>query len=780
MLQGNHRKETLKRKNLKNLKIILTLLFLVSCGKEEVIEHPDVFQIELWKSPPERYRPYFRWWWPGGSVEENELRRELELFKENGFGGVEIQLFTFGLDEEDISRDPKIMSVGTEEFFEKLKNTLKIASELNLRVDITFGSSWPTGGPFIKEGKAKQLLMSVTEVEGPSTFRGPIPLPEKPKFYGLLNLVQDISKTVGEFDRNFKLLAVIAGKKGNAPAEILELIDISRNLSNGILEWDVPDGKWFIFGIYENFTNQLVFCHAYPGNFTESFVIDHLNKKGIDEMIEKFGENLVDHVKEYIGNPLDSLFIDSFELFSVLPWTDEFPEKFQEKMGYDIKPFIPLLFKKFGEIKWLETILKGSLKYSYGETGKRIREDYEEVRSEIFRDEFLKPLLDWVHKKGLTLRIQNHGGYQNFLEGYSMVDIPETEELYAGGSYDFMKLASSSAHISGKRFVSSETFVSASENPRKLKEEDFYYLAGRAFSAGVNKIIYHGYPYLYYRKERRWYPFDRPESLGFSFTTWTDETSPVWKEIKKINEYIARLSYALSRGKNSAELAWLYNELDFKDKIVFGFRGEVHDSEMTKKLQRAEITYDRVSPFHLRTAEIKNGKIVIGFQEYSALLMDNLDAVYPEAMSRVKDIVSAGIPVVILGDFPERAKGYRNFEENDSFVKKIVSEIEGKVKRVSTPDEAIQALLDAGVKPPIIPQNKFQPFDITHRIVKNGEIILIFNGTEESQKEVFFIGNGRKGILLDPLTGSEKGRAKDGYITVEIPPSFSFLLFLEE
>jgi hypothetical protein len=736
--------------------------------------------MELWKSPPERYRPYFRWWWPGGSVEEKEIRRELKLFKDNGFGGVEIQPFTFGLDEEDIAKDPNIMTVGTDEFFEKLKTTLKIAKELNLRVDITFGSSWPTGGPFIKEGKAKQLVMSVIEVEGPSGFNGPVPLPEKPNYYELLNLVQDISKTVGEFDRNFKLLAVIAGKKGLSSDEIVELKDISDKFSNGILKWDVPDGRWFIFGIYENFTNQLVFCHAYPGNYTESFVHDHLNRRGIDEMIDGFGEKLVEHLKEYTGDPFDSLFIDSFELFSILPWTDGFLEKFQKEMGYDLKPFIPLLFKKFGEIKWLETIFKGSLKYSYGEIGERVREDYEEIRSELFRDEFLKPLLDWVHKNGLTLRLQNHGGYQNFLEGYSMVDIPETEELYAGGSYDFMKLSSSSAHISGKRFISSETFVSASENPKKLKEEDFYYLAGRAFSAGVNKIYYHGYPYLYYRKGRRWYPFDRPESLGFSFTTWTDESSPVWKEIKRINEYISRLSYAMSRGKNSAELAWLYNDIDFKDKIVFGFRGEVHDSEITKRLQRAGITYDRIAPFHLVSAEIKNGKIAIGYQEYSAILMDNLNAVYPEAMSKVKDIVEAGIPVVILGNFPERAIGYHNFQERDDLVKKIVNEIEGKVKRVSTPDEAIKALINSGIKPPIIPEKEYQPFDITHRILKNGELFLLFNGTEETQKEVFFIGNGRNGVLLDPLTGSEKGKTKDGYINVEIPPGFSLVLFVEK
>jgi hypothetical protein len=42
------------------------------------------------RDPPSRYRPFVRWWWNGGCVTGKEILRELDLLKEAGIGGVEI------------------------------------------------------------------------------------------------------------------------------------------------------------------------------------------------------------------------------------------------------------------------------------------------------------------------------------------------------------------------------------------------------------------------------------------------------------------------------------------------------------------------------------------------------------------------------------------------------------------------------------------------------------------------------------------------------------------
>src|SRR5882672_11564929 len=49
------------------------------------------FSIASFQRPPLEFAPFARWWWPGNDVTKEELRREINLFADNHFGGVEIQ-----------------------------------------------------------------------------------------------------------------------------------------------------------------------------------------------------------------------------------------------------------------------------------------------------------------------------------------------------------------------------------------------------------------------------------------------------------------------------------------------------------------------------------------------------------------------------------------------------------------------------------------------------------------------------------------------------------------
>ena len=83
----------------------------------------------------------------------------------------------------------------------------------------------------------------------------------------------------------------------------------------------------------------------------------------------------------------------------------------------------------------------------------------------------------------------------DYLDAYAVADIPESEGLFAGGSFDFLKLASSAGNIANKKIVSSESFIKIDFDYNKLKIEDYQRLAGNAFAAGINQIVFHGYPY---------------------------------------------------------------------------------------------------------------------------------------------------------------------------------------------------------------------------------------------------------------------------------------------
>jgi hypothetical protein len=45
---------------------------------------------DAFREPPARLRPFVRWWWNGSRVTEAEIRRELDVLKAAGIGGVEI------------------------------------------------------------------------------------------------------------------------------------------------------------------------------------------------------------------------------------------------------------------------------------------------------------------------------------------------------------------------------------------------------------------------------------------------------------------------------------------------------------------------------------------------------------------------------------------------------------------------------------------------------------------------------------------------------------------
>ena len=75
--------------------------------------------------PGKEFRPLVRWWWPGNDVDEKELRREVDLLADNGFGGAEIQAFNAALGKLTPEESERMHSVDTEAYF---KNNLKMGS----------------------------------------------------------------------------------------------------------------------------------------------------------------------------------------------------------------------------------------------------------------------------------------------------------------------------------------------------------------------------------------------------------------------------------------------------------------------------------------------------------------------------------------------------------------------------------------------------------------------------------------------------------------------------
>jgi len=105
----------------------------------------DLFEPALFGEPDNRFGPWTRWWWPGNDVEPEELRREIRMFAEHGFGGVEIQPFTCGLDPKaPTTEQNRVFSYDTEAYFENLRVVMRAAREAGIGAELRHSSDLGT------------------------------------------------------------------------------------------------------------------------------------------------------------------------------------------------------------------------------------------------------------------------------------------------------------------------------------------------------------------------------------------------------------------------------------------------------------------------------------------------------------------------------------------------------------------------------------------------------------------------------------------------------------
>jgi hypothetical protein len=657
---------------------------------------------------------------------------------------------------------------------------------------MTLGSGWSNGGPGIDEEGERQLLMATATLTGPVTFNGLLPEPEEPSWVALIN---SFLAALDGFDEDLSLVAVVTMEVLDATATPPLLgpgVDLTSMVSGNTLVWNVPAGTHKLFALYENKTLHFPAGAAYLGAKEDSRVIDHLDRQGIEAILAQQGSPWL---AALTACPPRAIFVDSFELVGELPWTTAFPSKFNASFGYNIEPFLPFIFREGGESEYTR-ILSGvgpPLYQTADSLGLRAREDYERFRATLFQEEFVEPLHDWTQDNGVDLRLQAHGGFADFLDAYAEAEVPESEGLYAGGAYDFLKLAPSAAHAAGLRHTSSETFVTLSPGGAdQLSLDQAWVLMGRAYSAGINRIMYHGTAYPFDHTDgTRWYPFDRivdnSSSLGpFSFTFDVHPGAGIWPSIPQLNAAMARLSYALSRGVHAADVAWLMPERETPPFVNFNseaVKPQAHESELSLAIRQAGYVYDRVSVSGLTGSSATGGQLQVGEAAYGALVVDNLPTAEPALLQAIQAAVAAGVPVVWLGDFPTRAPGLVDRATRDASVQSIVSDLMVSVDVVAEESDVPTAISDAGVLPSIGPVGSGGlSVSIEHRSVSDGALYFIFNESYDPVTATMQLNAPfNEAWLLDPETGATTVPSIAGdVLTLTLPAARGRVLWLKQ
>ncbi|WP_082547423.1 glycosyl hydrolase [Caulobacter sp. Root343] len=676
---------------------------------------------KVFASPPAQARPFARWWWPGGAVSDPELAREIAIMAKAGFGGVEIQAFNPGIPDQTADERKRVNDYANPAFFGHVRAASQAAAREGLKLDYTFGSAWPSGGGFAvtPELALVELTMATTQIDGPP--KGPlqVKVPKRSRKLGVLGSLDARTKdprAAGwreRLDAREKLVAVIAvpgdgpdlvaapqggfrlfpwqDVKASGTLDMARAVVLTDKLSaDGVLDWTPPAGRWQIFVFKQYAVDSGVMAGVGEG---PQLVLDHYRKAAFEAHASRVGAPLVEGPLA-AGPNLNATFVDSLELMQDLPWTDAFLAEFKQRRGYDLTPYLPLVLQPGWVQAWDQHYSPPY--FNDDALGERVRADYRRTLSDLQLENFWQPFVAWNHARGLRARIQAHGAGVDVLKAYGLADIPETEDLDGDGNPVFLRMARSAADLYGRNLVSAESFVFPAE-PYDVTPERIRQRADKLFASGVNRIVYHGYPYVVRANQRPgWHPF-APSGFGPGFSLPFNELNPIFAAAPQLNAYIARTQAVLQQGRNVVPVALYLGDVGY----FHGLEPQSRNKEgLETRLLAAGFDNDRINPDALSDARVIDGDLVTrGGGRYQVLVMPPRNALDAATAQTIARLSSQGLKVVFVDVLPSRHDGLEDAEKKDRQVVEAVAMAQSHgAQRVSTTDLP-SALLARNIAP---------------------------------------------------------------------------------
>ncbi len=496
-------------------------------------------------------------------------------------------------------------------------------------------------------------------------------------------------------DRNQKLQTPLVVASKNVK-------DISGNMgTSGHLKWTVPAGKWRIARI--GYTSTGIYIHpaTKEGNGLECDKLDaRVANAHFDEYIGRLKQR-----SDMLGGTLTTMEVDSWEC-GIQNWTAGFENRFRQKVGYDLLPFMPAL-------------LEGWIVDSRDIT-ERLLWDWRRFLAGQFAENFFGVAADYARKNGL-IYVGESTGRQQFM--YDMAYIRNSEvtmgemwnntEPGQGVRVD-NKLASSMAHISGKKIVATEAYTSGGKHalwdnhPFTMKP-----LGDKAFCAGVNKFVFSSFAHQ---------PYD-VIGPGFTFGPWGlnfNRSNTWWEQSRSWLEYLTRCQFMLRQGQQVNDVLYFIGE-DVPNRI--GFRDELNP------VLPAGYDFDGCDIQGLMEAQVKDSYIVMpGGAEYRVLLLPNLSTMRPSVLSKVKELADAG--VVVLGTRPLQSPCLTDLGEGDERVRQLAGELwDGQKPNVFTSTSFEQLFQRINLPPDFIWKAN----------TSNAEILYVHRRAEEA--DFYFVSN---------------------------------------
>ena len=565
----------------------------------------------------------------------------------------------------------------------------------------------------ITQGAAQEQTEYIPEASA-RFWRLKIPNPEASYHYGILRLPAAPATEIGEFNllshlpvnhfeekAGFAAVCDLALYPSSKEAEACEVIDITDKCKDGVLRWDVPEGKWTVY----RFGTSLTGKKNHPASAEATGLeVDKLDKAAFSRYLHTYLDMYKDAAGGLLGKRgIQYLLIDSYES-GAQNWTPLMKEEFPARRGYDLIPWLPALAGVIVESP---------------EATERFLWDYRRTLGELFAENYdnATKVCREYGMEGVFIESHEHG--RNCLADGISIKKSASYPMSAmwiqsalGGSTtrrteglaDILESAST-AHIYGQNLVAAESLTASGVNRQAYTycPENLKPTADLELYAGVNRFVIH---------ESSHQPLDdKVPGMGmYIYGQWFHRHETWAEQASAWTSYLARSCAMMQQGRFVADFLYYYGE----------------DTNVTAQFSRSELDspfgyrYDFAGPEALlKEIWVKHGKLVTrSGMEYSALVVGGQGLrMSEEVRACIERIKAAGVRVIEDGDCHKAVAG-------------IAPDIQA---------EGGESLVFA------------------HRTMPSAEIYWLCNSTRKAQSlDVSFRCSGRRPELWNPETGETR------------------------
>ncbi len=717
-----------------------TVLFvLAACDFDTVTETENkdssAYILERFQDPPIEYRSAPFWVW-AGDVTEEEIDLQLTDMKEHGMGGGFLH-----------ARPGMITEYLSEEWFDLANHAVKTAKQEDLHIWLYDENAWPSG--YAGGHVAAEMPDSYIHGQG-------------------LQMVPMEDVDVSELSDYHLFLRESSDGEGN---------------NEDGSHWEGGDGY------------EVIADHSDLSEAVYGFRMHHYSETGryggysyvdllVDGVTEKFIELTMtgyeDRFGDEFGKHVPGIFTDEPHIQPpsvpqddphgrAIRYTPELFDVFENTWGYDLREHLPSLYAETGD--W-----------------QRVRHNYYQVLLDMFIERWGKPWYEYTEENNLIwtghywehtwpdpIRVPDNMAIYAYkqMPGIDLLFNTPEERPDQFGNVRNVREVRSVANQLGRTRTLSETYGASGW---ELGFEDMKRHGDWMYALGINFLAEH----MYYGTLKGSRKRDFPQSISCH--------APWWEHYPELSNYFARLSLALSAGRqvnhtlvmDPTTATWMYQGAngihERRDWIGDSFKSLLDQLELHK------VEYDMGSEFIIKHwGSVDEGQFIIGERSYDQVILpegtDNLNRATVDLLNRY---LEQGGTILDLSGVPGRVDGAQSDE-----LSALADHFSAQWLPFEELNDDVLARLASPGFVPESPENYGGKIFHQRRQLEDGRLIFWSNWSTLEEGNIRFVAEGNDVTEFDPGDGSIRSIPfeRDGgmvSVSFSLPPTGSKMLFISD